>query len=724
MSDFDGVHSSSAGPAGPVRSGWLLRARYKYIPDHVLGELLSKSWIDTLIPAAVLLLVGVTFAILTPNFYTIASLSDLSRVLGEYLFIAMGIAIVMIAGGIDLSIGSTFALCNFIALALVFKFQLHVFVALPITVICGALIGSLNGILIGYFRLRAFLTTLVTLVIFRAIFDILTVTYSSTLLRNYKVNGIEAWDFLADGTIAGIPVSFFVALLVAIVAHVFLTRARLGWHILAVGGSRRSAFNTGINVRRTVCLTYVISGALTALGAFFFAARLNTIGSSTGLGMELVVITGVVLGGVSLGGGRGSIAKAILGTVTVICITNGMLRMGLASGGSTMVLGIVLILAVVFDIRWAKNRHKVLARAYVAPTYFEMPPLQDSSTSAKTAYAMNDALKDVGAIGLGEIEGPEDVILDEEDNLYCGNRHGDVVRFFAPDYKKWEVFAHIGGHPLGMAIDKEGSIIACVAGMGLYKITKDRKVINLSSQTNRSRLSIIDDSQVKMADDLDIAPDGRIFYTDPSVRYELSEWLTEALEMRNNGRLICYDPRDGSTRTVVPKMMFPNGVCMMHDDVSLLVASTWGCRIHRYWFDGPKAGKLEIFIEDLPGYPDNINRASDGTYWCALVGMRSPAFDLMLKMPGVRKRMIKRVAPDSWLFANTNSGCLIRFDKDGKILESLWDQSGEAHSHITSMREHKGRLFIGGLRNNRIGVYELSDVNKNWTGYNSYWGKS
>jgi len=97
---------------------------------------------------------------------------------------------------------------------------------------------------------------------------------------------------------------------------------------------------------------------------------------------------------------------------------------------------------------------------------------------------------------------------------------------------------------------------------------------------------------------------------------------------------------------VLKNLVFPNGICMTHDGQSFLFAETWACRISRYWFDGPKKGTVEPVISDLPGYPDNINRASDGTYWLALVGIRTPAFDLALKMPGFRRRMARRVAPD------------------------------------------------------------------------------
>lgn len=712
---------SSPPPATPLATH-LRDLRERMLPGHIVGEILSKDWIDTLIPAGVLALVLAFFAITTPGFFGTGSLVDLGRMGGEYIFIAIGAAIIMMAGGIDLSVGSVFALCNLLALTIVMGQGVPVALALPVTVVAGALLGGVTGFLVGYLRLRAFLTTLVMLVIYRAVFDLIILNFGTGFLRGAKISGVGLWDFLGDGRVMGLPSSLFFALTAAIIAHFVLTRGAFGWHVMAVGGSRRAAWNSGINLRRTVFLTYLLGGALTGLAAFFFAARLNSGGTTTGLGMELVLITGLVLGGISLGGGRGSIAKAVFGVVTVLCIQSGMLRLGLASGGSSMVLGLVLILAIVTDIRWTNNRHKVLNRAYVAPVRYRMPPADDASATGKTAYAMNDRLAAAVSIGEGEIDGPEDVILDQDGHLYAGNRHGEIVRFYAPDYVRHDVFAHIGGHPLGMAFDAKANLVVCVSGMGLYSVDPQGKPVRLTSQTSRSRFSILDDSRIRMADDLDIAPDGRIFFTDPTIRYELSEWLSEALEMRGNGRLLCYDPATGHTTTVLRKLIFPNGVCMMRDGQSLLIASTWSCSILRYWHSGPRAGDCEAFISSLPGYPDNINRAADGTYWCALVGMRSPSFDLMSEFPDVRSRMIRRVAPDNWLFANTNSGCIIRFDETGKVLESLWDASGVEYSHVTSMREHKGELFIGGLRSNRIGRIATQSTDQGWTGPSDYWG--
>ena len=302
------------------------------------------------------------------------------------------------------------------------------------------------------------------------------------------------------------------------------------------------------------------------------------------------------------------------------------------------------------------------------------------TTEPGSPFALNDKLANVEVIGLAEVEGPEDVIVDRNGHLYCGNRYGDVVRFFGPDHKRWEIFAHIGGGPLGLAFDRDDNLVVCVSGMGLYMVRPDREVVKLTDETNRSWFSIIDDSRMRFADDLDIAPDGRIFFSEATLRFDITEWAVDALEARGNGRILCYDPRNKSTRTLISNLQFPNGICVTNDGQSILFAETWGCRVQRYWFAGPKAGKRELVIDNLPGYPDNINRASDGNYWLALVGMRSPAFDLAWRMPDLRQRMVNRIPHDEWLYPNMNTGCVFKFDETGRILDCLWDRHGDQPS--------------------------------------------
>jgi ribose transport system permease protein len=154
----------------------------------------------------------------------------------------------------------------------------------------------------------------------------------------------------------------------------------------------------------------------------------------------------------------------------------------------------------------------------------------------------------------------------------------------------------------------------------------------------------------------------------------------------------------------------------------LLFATSYGCQVSRFWLQGPKRGRVEPLI-NLPGHPDNINRSSDGNYWLAMVGMRSPIWDLAMRMPGFRTRMIKRVPRDEWLAPNLNSGCVIKFSPEGAILDCMWDAHGINNPAITSMREHQGWLYLGGLTSNRITRIKLNGVDESWTGPAAYWGR-
>lgn len=696
------------------------RLRYRYVPDHIVGEVLGRRWMDNAIPVILLVALSAYMAEAIPNFGSLGNLSDTSRQIGEFGLIVIGMTVVMLSGGIDLSVGSNFALANFTTLALINVAKWPTEVAIVAAIGVGALLGLVNGLLIGYLRLRAFLTTLVMLTLTRAVVDLLLQIYSVRIASS-DVDS-DLFDFVGAGSILGLPVSFVALIVTAIAAHFVLTRLRIGWRIVAVGGSRRSAYNAGIPVRRTVCISYVVSGVLTGLAGVLYAARLSGAGPDTGIGLELTVVTAALLGGNSVGGGRGSIGKALMGAVIVSLLTNGLVRLGLESGGSAMVVGLVLLLAIAIDVRWVKWRYKLQAKVYVSPAHLDLPPSPPIDARASSPYAMNDRLRDVEIIGLGEVDGPEDVILDTAGNLYCSVRQGEIIRFLAPDFKRREVYAHVGGRPLGLAFDRDGSLVACIAGMGLYRVDAERNVRKLTAETNRSRLSVIDDSRMRLADDLDIAPDGKVYFSEATIRYGFEEWVVDALEGRGNGRIIRYDPVAGTTRTIVRNLLFANGMCMAHDNKSVLFAETWGCRVSRYWLEGPKAGTREIVIPDLPGYPDNINRGSRGTYWVALAGMRTPSYDLAMTMPAFRRRMARRVAADEWLFPNVNVGCVVHFDADGRILESLWDIDGANHPAITSMREHRGYLYLGGVTNNRIGRIRIADADPDWTGPASYWG--
>ena len=337
---------------------------------------------------------------------------------------------------------------------------------------------------------------------------------------------------------------------------------------------------------------------------------------------------------------------------------------------------------------------------------------------------MNDRLRDVEIIGLGEVDGPEDVILDEDDNLYCSVRQGEIVRFLAPDYVRREVYAHVGGRPLGMAFDKDGGLVVCIAGMGLYRVDKQRNVHKMTAETNRSPFSIIDDSRMRLADDLDIAPDGKVYFSEATIRYGFEEWVVDALEGRGNGRIIRYDP---ATRRDA------------HDPAQSSVRQR---HVH-----GPRqqVGAVRGDL-GLPGQPllargsesgqdrDRDRRPSraipttsiadrGGTYWVALAGTRTPSYDLAMTMPAFRRRMARRVAGDEWLFPNVNVGCVVHFDADGSVLRRFGTSAAKtirrsprcASIAAISISAASPTIASGGIK--------LADADPEWTGPASYWGE-
>src|SRR5579883_1531424 len=693
----------------------------RFSPRLLLSELLLKQWFEPVIPFTVMIGLWLYFALTVPDYATVQNTLSLLRLFAEFGFVALAMGFCLISGGIDLSVGAIFAFCNFSALYFLYVAELPVGLAIAATLAVGAALGSINGFLIGFLKTRPFLTTLVTLIILRASVNLLNTSYAQVFATN-SVDS-DAWDFLGIGSVLGIPINAATLFVVLLVCHIFLSRSRYGWHLTAIGANRKAARHAGIRVRLILFFTYVLSGTLCAASGIFYAARQSSTDSTTGVGWEFQALTAVVLGGVSLAGGKGTVWRAMIGALIIFLLINGLVRMGIPGYVTSAVIGIILLAAVGIDVKWAKNRGKAIQKIYVNPAFVALAPAPSVQPGSKSPYAQNDRLIKAQAIGLDQVEGPEDVILDRQDRVYGSTRDGNIIRFSGPNFETREVFAHIGGRPLGMQFDKDENLIVAVAGMGVYGVRPDGEVFKVTDETNRTWYKLNDDSRLRMADDLDIGPDGKIYYSDCTTRYEATTYALDVIEGRPNGRLLCCDPATGKTRTVIKQFHFPNGVCVAHDGKSVFVASTTLCKIFRYWIEGPKKGELEIFIDALPGNPDNINRASDGTYWLAMVGIRTPTFDLAERKPGFRLRMAKQVPGDEWISPGLNHGCVVKFNEQGEVLESFWDPTGKNHPTLTSMREHKGYLYLGGLENNRIGRIKLEGADPNWTGFEAYWGR-
>src|SRR4029079_15698650 len=238
------------------------------------------------------------------------------------------------------------------------------------------------------------------------------------------------------------------------------------------------------------------------------------------------------------------------------------------------VTGIILLVAVGIDVKWAKNRGKAIQKIYVNPAFVALSRAPSVQAGSGSPYAQNDRLVNAEAIGLDQVEGPEDVILDRQDRLYGSTRQGNIIRFSGAGFVHREVFAHIGGRPLGMQFDKDENLIVCVAGMGLYGVRPSGEVFKVADETARTWTKLNDDSRIRMADDLDIGPDGKIYFSDCTTRYEMTTNTLDIIEGRPNGRILCYDPAPGETSALSKRCYFPNGVCVSHDGRCVYVAST------------------------------------------------------------------------------------------------------------------------------------------------------
>ncbi len=688
-------------------------------PRRIVSDVLSKGWIESLIPFVALVCVVGGILISIDGYFAASNLRNLAQYASDGGLVVLALLIVVAVGGIDLSVGSNFAMSAFVALFCFHILELPVPAVLVLTLAAGAGIGIVNGTIAGLLGCGALLTTLGTMITARGLYTLASQSRLVEISSSARLD--DLWDWIGFEKVLTLPVGFWALVVVAALVLVMFRQTRFGWHILAVGGNRKAARHGGIRVRSTIFLAYTLAGLIVGFAGFLFAARQNSVGSDTGIGMEFFVLTALVVG---LGGfvpGRGVVVSVLIGFATIYLLNNAMINAGFRGDFVQLSMGAIIILILAMDVKFRKNRHRLLASTYLDPVAFDAGPVRGMHGLMPDEIAPK--LRGADILVAGQIDGPEDVLLDAQGNIYCGSRDGYIYRIAAPDHAKAQVLVKVGGRPLGLAFDREGRIVTCVAGMGLVRVSMDGKVELLTDQTERSLFSVQDDTPIRMADDLDIAADGKIYFTDATKRYDIENWGLDLLEGRPNGRLLSFDPATGKTRTVCDNLRFPNGVCLTHDGRHLLVASTWECSILIFDLerlsDGPR-----VFLSGLPGYPDNVNRASDGGYWVALAGMRNPVFDQAMRHPGLRRRMTKKVPPTNWLFGNLNIGGVLKIDGSGKIVDALWDAPDGPLYMITSMREHEGWLYLGGVTNDKIGRLRLEGADRSWRGPESYWGRT
>ena len=334
-------------------------------PRRILSDILSKGWVESAIPfvAFVAMVVGVLIG--TDGYFTPTNLANLSQYAADGGLVVLALLIVVAVGGIDLSVGSNFAMSAFAALYAFHILGLPVWVVLGLSLACGSLIGAVNGVLAGLIGCGALLTTLGTMITVRGLFTL--ASQARLVAISTSARSDDLWDWIGSETIWGLPVGFLALVAVALLILFMFRQSRFGWHILAFGGNRKAARHGGINVKLTIFLAYVVAGLIVGLSGFLFAARQNSIGADTGIGMEFVTLTALVVG---LGGfvpGRGAVVSVLMGFATIYVLNNAMINSGFRGDFTQFVLGGIIIVILAIDVKFRKNRHRLLASTYLDP---------------------------------------------------------------------------------------------------------------------------------------------------------------------------------------------------------------------------------------------------------------------------------------------------------------------------------------------------------------------
>ena len=321
------------------------------------------------------------------------------------------------------------------------------------------------------------------------------------------------------------------------------------------------------------------------------------------------------------------------------------------------------------------------------------PPEAPSLTGQ---YEQNSRLATTERISLGSGFAPEDVAVDSANRIYAGMDDGRIVRVDT-EGKRPQLFAETHGRPLGLSFDASGNLIVADAVKGLLSISSGGAITSLSTEAGGIPF--------RCTNDLDIAKNGTIYFTDASSKYPLTKYKADLIEHQPNGRLLAYDPVGRTTRVVLDSLHFANGVAVSPDQQFVLVNETGRYRIHRVWLNGEKRGKAEVFIDNLPGFPDGISSNGRDTFWLALVTPRDATLDRLLPHPFWRKAVLRlptflQPAPKRYSF-------VLGLDADGKVVQNLQDGSETCYAQIANALEHNNSLYFGSIGESAVGRFAL-----------------
>uniref|UniRef100_A0A0B7A1Q4 Strictosidine synthase conserved region domain-containing protein n=1 Tax=Arion vulgaris TaxID=1028688 RepID=A0A0B7A1Q4_9EUPU len=328
----------------------------------------------------------------------------------------------------------------------------------------------------------------------------------------------------------------------------------------------------------------------------------------------------------------------------------------------------------------------------------------------------NNVLESAEQIYVDKVEGPESIVVDG-DHIYTGTADGWVNHIHKGVVQKIATFGkepcggylneNTCGRPLGMRMDKDGFLIVADAYYGLFKlnvVTGDYVPLHLSTTP-------INGKEGKLINDLDIAPDGKIYFSDSSTKWHRNQFLMILFEGVSNGRLLMYDPATGSTTELLNDLLFANGVQLTKDKSAVLISETFKARILKYDL---KTKQVTVWADNLPGFPDNIRYSKvTGTYWVGLAWNRQKGKfslgDFLAPRPWLRSILAKVLSIKDLLilkkyFGSTDTKTTaLELNEAGTIIRSIHDKTGEVIVSISEVESSDGVMYFGSYYANYIG---------------------
>ncbi|MFR3529022.1 MAG: ABC transporter permease [Lachnospiraceae bacterium] len=305
-------------------------------------KVFGKNWIQTYMLIFIVIGLGVIMSFVSPNFLTVTNLMNVVRQIAVNGILAIGMTVVCLTGGIDLSVGSIVAFSGIIAAGLLRDTNYPMIVIILIAIVIGGLLGLYNGYFVAYWKAAPFVVTLSMMTIARG----MTYVYSD----GRPISNLPE-EFLAigKGNIAVIPIPTAILIIVFILANIMLTKLKFGRYVYAVGGNENAAMVSGINVKKIKMLVYVLSGIACGLAAIILTSRVSAGLPQAGESYELDAIAATVIGGTSLSGGRGRLWGTIVGAILLGIVNNGLDLLNVSSFYQQIVKGLIILGAILID---------------------------------------------------------------------------------------------------------------------------------------------------------------------------------------------------------------------------------------------------------------------------------------------------------------------------------------------------------------------------------------